>query len=146
MKAPFLIGRIVFGGFFIYSGIHHFLDYKMLSGYAASKKVPVPEAAVAVSGALVALGGASILLGLKPKFGAAAVIAFLASVSPMMHDFWRVDETQKTAEMVNFTKNMALLGAALALAGVEEPWPAGISLEKPKPLARIMEFARRLAA
>jgi hypothetical protein len=42
-----------------------------------------------------------------------------------MHDFWGIeDPNQRVNEMVNFTKNMALLGAALALMGVEETWPA----------------------
>jgi putative oxidoreductase len=35
-----------------------------------------------------------------------------------MHDFWKVEDPQRRqAEMINFSKNMALLGAALALMG-----------------------------
>jgi len=100
----------------------------MLAGYAGSKHVPQPEAAVALSGAALLVGGTSILLGLKPKVGAAAIIGFLASVSPVMHDFWRAeDPQQRMNDMINFTKNIALLGAALALSGVEEPWPASVA-------------------
>ena len=41
-----------------------------------------------------------------------------------MHDFWNVqDPNQRTQEMVHFTKNVALLGGALALMAVQEPWP-----------------------
>ena len=91
MKIPFLIGRLVFGGYFLYAGINHFKQRKPLAQYAGSKNVPMPEAAVTVSGALLTLGGASILLGVKPKVGAAAIVGFLAGVSPVMHDFWRVE-------------------------------------------------------
>ena len=28
--------------------------------------------------------------------------------------------------MINFTKNMALVGAALAMMQIEEPWPASV--------------------
>jgi hypothetical protein len=36
-----------------------------------------------------------------------------------MHDFWRVQDPEKRqSEMINFTKNMALLGGSLALMGV----------------------------
>ena len=45
MKTPFLIGRLIFGGFFLYNGINHIKQRQMLSQYAASKKVPQPEAA-----------------------------------------------------------------------------------------------------
>ena len=88
MKIPFLIGRVVFGGFFLYNGVNHFRKLKTMAPYAASKDVPLPEAAVAVTGGAMVLGGASILLGLKPKWGAAAMATFLAGVSPVMHDFW----------------------------------------------------------
>lgn len=127
MKALFLIGRIVFGGFFLYNGINHFKQKEALSGYAGSKNVPNPEIAVLASGVALAAGGASIILGAKPKLGVLAILGFLATVSPMMHDFWNhEDPGQKQHEMINFSKNLALLGAALALAGVEE-WPLSVA-------------------
>ena len=144
MKAAFLLGRLGFGGFFLYSGIHHFLDHKALSQYAASKKVPMPDVAVMATGAALVGGGASILLGVKPRLGALAVLGFLAGVSPVMHDFWsREEPAQRQAEMVNFSKNMALLGAALALIGIEEPWPASVPVGQPDPLERLRKYARR---
>jgi putative oxidoreductase len=82
---------------------------------------------VPATGAALLIGGTSILLGVKPKLGALAIIGFLASVSPTMHDFWKQEDPgQRTNDMINFGKNMALLGAALALMSVEEPWPASI--------------------
>jgi putative oxidoreductase len=129
MKAAFLIGRFVFGGFFLYNGINHIKQHKNLSQYAGLKNVPMPEQAVTASGVLLLLGGTSILLGAKPKIGTAAVIAFLAAVSPKMHDFWsQQDLSQRQNEMINFSKNMALLGAAVALMGIDEPWPASVKL------------------
>jgi putative oxidoreductase len=131
MKAVFLIGRLVFGGFFLYNGINHIKQHKNLSQYAGLKNVPMPEHAVTAATALLLLGGASILLGAKPKIGTAAVITFLAGVSPKMHDFWsQQDPSQRQNEMIQFSKNMALLGAAIALMGVDEPWPASVPLLK----------------
>jgi putative oxidoreductase len=141
-KAAFLIGRAVLGGYYIYSGLNHFKNRPALVQYAGSKRVPAPQVAVAGTGALLMFGGASILLGLKPRWGALAIIAFLAGVSPMMHDFWRQsDPNQRMAEMVNFTKNMALLGAALTLAGVER-WPLSVAGGEGKP--RLADFKRSL--
>jgi putative oxidoreductase len=147
MKIPFLMGRIVFGGFFLYNGINHFRKLKTMSQYVAAKNVPLPEAAVAVSGAAMVLGGTSIVLGLQPKLGAAAILTFLAGVSPVMHDFWSVeDPNQRMNEMVNFAKNMALLGATLALLGVEEPWPLSVPQAETTPIDRVRDFGRRLVA
>src|SRR5262249_39627963 len=43
MKAPFLIGRLLFGGFFLYNGIHHLMKGRQMAPYAQSKGVPAPE-------------------------------------------------------------------------------------------------------
>ena len=133
MKSPFLLGRLMFGGFFLYNGINHLKQRKQLAQYASSKNVPKPEFAVVASGVALLLGGASLLLGVKPKLGAAMVAGFLAGVSPVMHDFWRAeDPNQRMNDMINFSKNLALLGGALALMGVEEPWPASIPMAQPR--------------
>jgi len=44
--------------------------------------LPMPDAAVTASGVALTLGGASLMLGVKPALGAAAVAGFLAGVSP----------------------------------------------------------------
>jgi putative oxidoreductase len=131
MKLPFLLGRIIYGGFFLYSGINNFKELKKLSQYTASKDVPFPEVAVGASGALLVFGGMSILLGVKPKLGSAALLAFLAGASPTMHDFWNAaDPQQRQNEMINFMKNLALAGSALALMGIEEPWPSSMPVPR----------------
>jgi uncharacterized membrane protein YphA (DoxX/SURF4 family) len=126
MKAIFFLGRMAFGGFFLYNAINHFKQQKAMAQYASAKDVPMPQQAVVASGVLLAIGGASVILGLKPKLGAAALVAFLATVSPTMHDFWNQEPAQQTNDMIHFSNNMALLGAALALMGVPEPWPASL--------------------
>jgi putative oxidoreductase len=129
MKAPFLLGRLVFGGFFLYNGIHHLKERKSMAQYAETKNVPMAEAAVTATGVALIAGGTSILLGIKPKYGAAAIAGFLAGVTPVMHDFWRIeDPQQRMNEMINFSKNVALIGSALSLMGVDEPWPASVPI------------------
>lgn len=146
-KAAFLLGRLMFGGFFLYSGIHHFQERRSLAQYASAKNVPMPDIAVTATGAMLIAGGASILLGVKPKWGTLAAIAFLAGVTPLMHDFWKAeDPQQRQNDMVNFMKNMAMLGAAMALLGVEEPWPASVPVAQPTAKRRIAEYARKWAA
>ena len=121
------VGRALFGGFFLYNAINHFVNRKMMTEYAQSKGVRSPELAVAGTGALMACGGASLLTGLYPKAGSSLIAAFLLGVTPQMHAFWRVDDPeQRTNELVNFAKNLALLGAASLVAAVPEPWPLSI--------------------
>ena len=87
-----------------------------MAQYVDAKGVPMPDVAVTATGIALTLGGASLVLGIKPELGAVAVAGFLAGVSPLMHDFWKAEDPQRRqVEMINFSKNMALLGAALAL-------------------------------
>jgi putative oxidoreductase len=147
MKAAFLLGRLIYGGFFVYSGIHHFQERKSIAHYASAKNVPLPELAVPATGALLIAGGTSIVLGIKPKWGTLAVMTFLAGVSPNMHDFWNAhDPNQRQNDMYHFLKNVALLGGALALMGVEEPWPASIPVGQATTMDRVRRFAREIAA
>jgi putative oxidoreductase len=121
MRLIYGLGRLVVGGFFLYNGFNHVTNVDALAGYAAAKKTPNPRLDVEITGALMLASGASLALGIRPRLGAAGVIAFLAAVTPMMHDFWtQTDPGQRQAEMVNFSKNIALMGAALALLGAEE--------------------------
>jgi putative oxidoreductase len=122
--AALLAGRAIFGGFFLYNGINHFVNRDALVAYARSKGVPAPEAVVAASGLMLLAGGASILTGVRPKTGACLISTFLSGVSPVMHAFWKEREPHaRNQEMVNFTKNVALLGACLIAAAHAEPWP-----------------------
>lgn len=103
------------------------MNHRMMSDYARNKGVPLPDIAVAASGAMMALGGLSILTGGRPKLGASLVTTFLLGVSPQMHAFWRVsDQAERMQEMVNFTKNIALIGGAAFAAALPEPWPASV--------------------
>ncbi|GAB4514603.1 MAG: hypothetical protein Kow0047_26510 [Anaerolineae bacterium] len=127
MDVLFLIGRIIYGGFFVFNGLNHFMQMGMLTGYAQSKGVPSPRLAVAGTGLLLLLGGLSILLGFQPYIGVLLLAIFLIPTSVMMHNFWAVADPQmKAMEMVNFMKNMALLGAALMFLQINTPWPMGI--------------------
>ena len=126
MKGLFLIGRILSGSYFIYSGAHHFTDLHPLAHVAAQKGVPYPLWAVALAGVLLIFGGLSLLLGWLPRLGIAALVLFLVPVTLVMHQFWHEQGMARMNDLVNFTKNTALLGTVMALIAVPEPWPLSV--------------------
>jgi len=110
------IGRIVFGGYFLYNAYNHFSHLAMMAGYAQAKGVPSPKLAVAGAGVLLGIGGISILLNVFPLVGLLALVLFLIPVTFMVHAYWKVQEPMaRMGETVNFAKNLALLGAVLLL-------------------------------
>lgn len=123
MEIAFLVGRVIFGGYFLLNGYSHFAHTASLSGYVASKGVPAPKAAVVLSGLLLAIGGLSIITGYMPLIGIIAILLFLVPVTFTMHGFWKeADPSARMAEKIQFQKNLALAGAALALLAVSVPW------------------------
>lgn len=112
----FLIGRIIFGGYFVMMGFNHFKNSKMLIGYSISKKVPMPGLAVYFSGLLILLGGIGIISNMYPIVSLVLIIAFLIPISFMIHSYWKnSDPMAKIVDMTHFFKNMALIGASLML-------------------------------
>jgi putative oxidoreductase len=128
MKILFFLGRILAGGFYIYSGIKHFLNLTQLAGFAKTHGVPLPEIAVAGTGLLLFVAGFSFLLGYQPLIGIGAAVLFLVPVTFMMHAFWNMEGAARASNLVNFTKNAGLLGSVLMFLLIPRPWP--LSLDK----------------
>ena len=128
MGTVFLIGRILFGGYFISSAINHFMDSETMTEYAESKNVPMPKIAVLGTGALMALGGLGIVLGAFPQLAILLLILFLLPTTVVMHDFWNAEGQEKQMEMINFTKNIALIGALIMLLTLSTPWLNSVGL------------------
>lgn len=126
MGTLFLIGRILYGGFFLMMGINHFRNTDMLTAMSRQGGVPSPRFAVYLTGLLLTLGGLGVMLGLFPQIALILLIIFLLPVSFQMHAFWTVSEEDKMQEMINFLKNMALVGAALMLLFISLPWPLSL--------------------
>ena len=119
-RALLLAGRAIFGGYFAYNGVNHLMNADSLSQYASSKEVPLAKAAVIGSGAMLLLGGISLLTGYRPKIGASLIAGFLFGVTPRMHDFWNAkDEQQRMNDLIHFSKNVAMVGGACYAAAAE---------------------------
>jgi len=122
----FLLGRVLYGGFFILGGLNHFQHLGMMSGFTASKGVPGAKALVIFSGLLILVGGLSVTVGWHVRIGLACIVLFLVPVTFLMHNYWvETDMMPRINQRVNFQKNIALLGAALMMLAIPRPWMLG---------------------
>ena len=118
--ALMMLGRLIFGGYWVYAGLNHWMHYGVTAAYAASRGVPAPEFAVIGTGAMLVAGGLGILTGLAPRIGALLIAIFLLAVTPIMHAFWNdITPAERVADLTNFTKNVALLGATCFVAALD---------------------------
>ncbi len=130
VQIVFLVGRIIVGVYYLYNAANHFNLFGATAGmvgWASSKGVPAANLLVFVAGVLLAIGGLSILTGFLPTIGVIALVLFFVPVTFRMHDFWaETDATAKANQMVNFAKNMGLLGSALMFLAIPQPWPVSL--------------------
>lgn len=98
-----------------------------MSGYAASKGVPMPKFLVAVSGVMILAGGAGALLGVFVPAALWLIALFLLPVSFTMHACWKeTDPNAKMTQMIMFLKTMVMFGAALMMFAIPLPWPMSL--------------------
>src|SRR5438552_8895691 len=92
-----LIGRVVFSFFFIYSGFNHLTKLSMYAQYAGASSVPAPTVLTALSGVMLLAGGLSILLGVRPQWGALLIAAFLIPAAFTVRNFWGIADPMMAA-------------------------------------------------
>ena len=114
MRALVPVGRALYSLIFITSVFGHFSSGAIDS--AAAHGVPFAVVLVPLSGILALVGGLSVLLGYRARFGAFMLLLFLVPVTLVMHKFWGLSDPQMAMmQRANFMKNLSLIGGALVL-------------------------------
>lgn len=106
-------GRILLSFMFIISGWGKITGYAGTAAYMASKGMPFP--ALLLPGAIaIELGcGLMLLVGWKVRFAASALFLFLIPTTLIFHNFWAADPAQAQDQMINFMKNLTIMGGML---------------------------------
>jgi putative oxidoreductase len=108
-------------------------QFNEVTGYMEKAGMPMPT--LMLIGAIVFLlaGSASVVLGFKARLGAVLLFVFLALANYYFHNFWDIADPEKQqAEMGNFMKNVALMGAFLVImANGVGRWSLDAMAQKP---------------
>jgi putative oxidoreductase len=73
----------------------------------------MPKFSLLVAVIFTFVGGLLVLLGYRAKLGAFMLIVVLVPVTIYFHDFWNSPEARQQDQLVEFMKNMAILGGLL---------------------------------
>jgi len=112
--AAALVGRILLASIFITSGFGKITGFEGTVGYIASQGLPLPQVG-AIIAILVELGGGLMLaIGFKARWAALAIAIFTLAAGILFHNYWAVEAAQKMGQEINFWKNVAITGGALA--------------------------------
>ena len=106
-----LVARILLALMFIISGVPILLAPGGFAGYMSAVGLPAPMLITWVVIAVKLLGGLSVILGFKTRYGAYALAAFSIGSALLGHMNWA-----DMNEFNNFFKNVAIAGGFLALS------------------------------
>lgn len=109
------VGRLALGAIFLLSGLGKLADLSGTATYMRAAHMPGVPVFLAGAIALETVGGLSVITGIKPRWGAAALIIFLIPATLIFHGFWAYQGLERQMQMVSFLKNVSIGGGLLYL-------------------------------
>jgi putative oxidoreductase len=115
-KWQLLLGRVLLSVIFILSGLGKLPHFHDVAGMMAGKGIPLASVALVIT-LLIEIGGGLLLLtGYKARYAALVIAVWLVPVTLVFHNFWAVPAAQQQDQMINFLKNLAIIGGLLVTA------------------------------
>ncbi|HWB10223.1 MAG TPA: DoxX family protein [Pirellulales bacterium] len=109
-----VLGRILLSTIFLLSAvgnkIPHFNDVAKVMG---SVGIPAPELMLVGAIVFLLVGSLSVILGFKARFGALLLTVFLVLATYYFHAFWKLEGQAQQDQMIQFMKNLSMMGAML---------------------------------
>jgi putative oxidoreductase len=111
-------------------------NYTQTAGVMEKVGVPMPREALAVAIVFLIVGGLSVLAGYHARVGAALIAVFLVLATYYFHAFWKLEGQAAQEQMIQFMKNLGLLGAMLfIIANGAGAWSVDASRRRAQPAA-----------
>jgi putative oxidoreductase len=121
-----LIGRLVFGWFFLTQAIAYAGNWEGTVSLMAFRGISGAAFILVLALLLLAMGSLSLILGYHARYG--ALILFIITVISMvsLHDYWLIrDPSVRAAEYQLFACHAAIAGGLLMLIGLG-PGPVAV--------------------
>jgi putative oxidoreductase len=110
-----IIGRVVFGAFFLIAGIRNFLHFGERTELKTNYGWPLPSVLLAVGFAVQVVGGLSLILGMWTAWGAIALIVFLALATPLYHNLFLFSGKERDPHLYLTLVNITLAAGLLLI-------------------------------
>ena len=117
------IGRVAIPIVFIVSGIAKFLNVSGIANHPgvtnfmnAFGEITSRTTLGYIIATIEVVGGISVLIGFKARWGAIALLLFTACTVIFAHNFWTMEGAARAANQVQALKNIAIMGGLLVFA------------------------------
>ncbi len=122
-----LFGRGMIATIFLMSAVGNKIpNFNSVARYMASEGIPAPALMLVGAITFLILGSISIIVGYRARLGAALLLVFLILATYFFHDFWTLQGKAQQDQMIQFMKNLSLMGTMVFLIAVG---PGGLSFD-----------------
>lgn len=111
-------GRLLLSLIFVMSGVHKIMAWSDTASRMEAEGMPLVPLLLAGAIVFEIGGGLSVMLGIRARLGAAALIVFLIPTTLIFHDFWTFEGQEQQLQMIHFMKNLAIMGGLFVVAAV----------------------------
>lgn len=114
--AIILLARILLMVLFIITGWPKMMHFGGTVAYMTSLGVPLPMAAAAVAVIMEFFVGIMLIIGFYTRPLALLFALFVLGTALLGHQYWTMVDPERTGNMINFYKNISIIGGLLLLA------------------------------
>jgi len=111
-----LLGRVLMMLLFLISGWGKLTGFQGTVGYMGTVGAPMLVVAAAIAVVMEFGVGIALLIGFWTRPLALLMALFVLGTALIAHTFWNVEGAMQTANMVQFYKNLSIMGGLLLLA------------------------------
>lgn len=109
-------GRVMIAAIFLMSAVGNKIpNFDRVASTMGTVGIPQPQVMLAGAILFLVAGSLSIMLGYKARIGAGLLFVFLVLATYYFHDFWKYQGQRQQEQMVQFLKNLSLMGTMLFL-------------------------------
>ncbi|MCG5051616.1 MAG: DoxX family protein [Myxococcales bacterium] len=110
-------GRVLLSLIFVLGGVSKVVGFAATTELLRVEGVPTPALFLALAIVAELAGGLSLMTGSFARLGALVLVLYLIPVTLIMHDFWNLGGLERQMQLVNFLKNLSVMGGLLMVVG-----------------------------
>ncbi|MCR9293043.1 MAG: DoxX family protein [bacterium] len=109
-----LASRVLIALIYLLSAVGNKIpNFSSVAEYMASENVPFPQLMLVGGIVFLITGSLSIITGFRARWGAVLLLLFLILATYFFHDFWNFEGQEAQQQMIQFMKNLSLMGSML---------------------------------
>ncbi len=110
-----LAGRVLLSVIFLLSGITKLMQWEGTQAHMIAQGMPAGAVPVLLALATLVeiVGGLALLLGFQTRYFSLLLFLYLIPTTLIFHNFWAYQGQAQQAQLINFLKNLAIMGGLL---------------------------------